>query len=257
MPRQQCPERVVSGVGPVRDGASAAQRFTPRLERSEPRDLVGLSRYRQRWRRAAAAYRRCFRCQTGSPDAGVVDPPTARSPACGQVTTYCRELPDVALDANPDTGYIVYCTTPDCQAAGGRCSAAPVQRTPLLAAMTADANGYSLAHGGGRLGFASPFLYSHAGTGLFRDVTAGSNSIDRRTGVSGGSGLRHGDRSRCTRRRTTRHHPGRRHRIAVNLRCHILDRDRIGEHASAPPRRSLSRARCRTRLPGSRWHPGR
>ena len=27
---------------------------------------------------------------------------------CGQTTTQCREVPDVSLDANPDTGYIVY-----------------------------------------------------------------------------------------------------------------------------------------------------
>ena len=110
-------------------------------------------------------------------NAGVVDSTYSSKSACGQVTTYCRELPDVALDANPDTGYIVYCTTPDCQGAGWTLLGGTSAGTPLLAAMTADANGYSLAHGGGRMGFASPLLYSHAGTGLFRDVTAGSNNI--------------------------------------------------------------------------------
>ena len=41
--------------------------------------------------------------QTG---AGVVN--SFSNPAlCGQTTTQCREVPDVSLDANPDTGYIV------------------------------------------------------------------------------------------------------------------------------------------------------
>ena len=87
---------------------------------------------------------------------------------CGLTARYCREVPDVALDGNWDTGYIT-----KFQGAwnpiGGTSAAAP-----LLAAMTADANTYSIAHGGGRLGFASPFFYSHPG--IFRDITVGTNN---------------------------------------------------------------------------------
>lgn len=87
---------------------------------------------------------------------------------CG---SYCREVPDVALDGNPDTGYIVRLDG-SWTIEGGTSAAAP-----LLAAMTADANSYSLAFGGTRVGFANPFFYQHAGTPLFRDVTMGTNSI--------------------------------------------------------------------------------
>ncbi len=111
--------------------------------------------------------------------AGAIDSTYSSKSACGETTRYCRELPDVALDANPDTGYIVYCTADACGGTSGGWTlfGGTSAATPLLAAMTADADGYSIAHGGGRLGFASPFLYSLAGTALFRDVTVGSNSI--------------------------------------------------------------------------------
>jgi len=109
--------------------------------------------------------------------------------ACGQTTRYCREVPDVALDANPDSGYLIYCTTSQCLSAGwipiGGTSAA----APLLAAMTADANEDSLSNAGGRLGFASPFFYANAATaGMFRDVTVGSNNIVGGTAYPAGTG---------------------------------------------------------------------
>ena len=50
-----------------------------------------------------------------------------------------------------------------------------------MAAITADANTYSLANAGGRMGFANPFLYhvydSTPSTGTFTDVTVGNNNI--------------------------------------------------------------------------------
>jgi subtilase family serine protease len=115
--------------------------------------------------------------QTGT---GVIEPSYSSMTPCGQTVHYCRELPDVSLNANPDTGYVIYCTNPSqAQCAGigwlqvGGTSAA----SPLMAAITADANTYSLANGGARIGFASPFLYSELGTSVFRDVTLGSNNI--------------------------------------------------------------------------------
>jgi kumamolisin len=90
---------------------------------------------------------------------------------CGQTTTQCREVPDVALDANPDTGYIVNVSGYGWVPIGGTSAA-----TPLLAAMTANANTYSLAHSGVRLGFAAPFFYAHPD--IVRDLTVGSNKLN-------------------------------------------------------------------------------
>jgi len=84
----------------------------------------------------------------------------------------CREVPDVSFDANPITGYIVY--------SGGkwRLFGGTSAGAPLLAAIIADADSYSIAHGGGRMGgSANPFFYAHAGAPLFRDITLGSNNI--------------------------------------------------------------------------------
>jgi subtilase family serine protease len=97
---------------------------------------------------------------------------------CGNFGSYCREVPDIALDAAPSTGYIMHCTVTvgECPngtpwfGVGGTSAAAP-----LMAAITADANSYSMAHGGGRMGFANPFLYSTPSS--FFDVTSGNNSI--------------------------------------------------------------------------------
>ena len=82
---------------------------------------------------------------------------------CGNPTGFCRQVPDIALDAQPNTGYIITCTS----AASGCPSGIPwfpvggtSAGAPLMAAITADANTYSLPHGGQRMGFANPLLYS-------------------------------------------------------------------------------------------------
>jgi subtilase family serine protease len=105
--------------------------------------------------------------------AGVDEPGYSSSAACGQTTLLCREVPDVALDANPDSGYVLRLTTPLGNAwtqAGGTSAGAP-----LMAAVTADVDTASAAAGGQPLGFANPFLYAHPG--VFRDITVGTNSI--------------------------------------------------------------------------------
>jgi subtilase family serine protease len=95
---------------------------------------------------------------------------------CGNFGSYCRHTPDVALDADPEKGYIIYCTSAQCGpnpwlTVGGTSASAP-----LMAAIAADANTYSLANPGthARMGFANPFLYSQAGT--FADVPLGSGN---------------------------------------------------------------------------------
>lgn len=103
---------------------------------------------------------------------------------CGNPAGFCRQVPDIALDANPSTGYIIECTS----TASGCPSGIPwfpvggtSAGAPLMAAITADANSYSLSvPGGQRMGFANPLLYSDPS--LFSDITQGSNSIN-------GSGL--------------------------------------------------------------------
>ena len=102
---------------------------------------------------------------------------------CGNPTGFCRQVPDIALDAKPSTGYIIKCTS-----LASHCPRGvpwfPVGGTsggaPLMAAITADANTYSLLHGGQRMGFANPLLYSDPA--LFWDITRGANSVN-------GSGL--------------------------------------------------------------------
>jgi subtilase family serine protease len=84
----------------------------------------------------------------------------------------CREVPDVSLDANPYTGYIIY-SGGSWRLFGGTSAGAP-----LLSAMIADADSYSLTNGGRRLGgSANAFFYANAGAPLFRDITMGSNNI--------------------------------------------------------------------------------
>ena len=66
---------------------------------------------------------------------------------CGNPAGFCRQVPDIALDANPNTGYIIECTS----IASGCPSGIPwfpvggtSAGAPLMAAITADANTYSL-----------------------------------------------------------------------------------------------------------------
>lgn len=92
-----------------------------------------------------------------------------------------REVPDVSADADPASGYAVYCTVTaaGCSASGwievGGTSAA----APLWAGSTAVINQYLQQQGKSRLGFANPTLYNLAATqqahAPFHDVTGGNN----------------------------------------------------------------------------------
>ena len=69
-------------------------------------------------------------------------------------------MPDVSLNATAGRrGYIVHCTAGDCFREGWMLSGGTSASAPLMAGIVADANQYSQAHGGQRLGFANPFLY--------------------------------------------------------------------------------------------------
>ncbi|MGI9185011.1 MAG: protease pro-enzyme activation domain-containing protein [Solirubrobacteraceae bacterium] len=107
---------------------------------------------------------------------------------CGHPGGYCRQVPDVAADANPATGYVIYWNgsgaspgqTAGWQAIGGTSGAAPV-----WAALVALADS-SLPCAGAPLGGALPALYRSAGAdyaGTFNDVQSGNNDF---AGTHGG-----------------------------------------------------------------------
>ncbi|HVB21630.1 MAG TPA: protease pro-enzyme activation domain-containing protein [Ktedonobacteraceae bacterium] len=92
-----------------------------------------------------------------------------------------REVPDVSADADPASGYAVYCTASaaGCPSTGwievGGTSAA----APLWAGSTAAINSYLQQQGKSRVGFANPVIYGLNNTqqqyAPFHDVTSGTN----------------------------------------------------------------------------------
>jgi kumamolisin len=95
---------------------------------------------------------------------------------CAGGSLKCRVTPDVAMDAAPARGYVMFShgfggSGGSWSAVGGTSAAAP-----LMAAITADANEAAATD----LGFANPFIYDAAGDGLvagdFNDILTGSNS---------------------------------------------------------------------------------
>ncbi len=95
-----------------------------------------------------------------------------------------REVPDVSLDADPNTGYAIYCTVS--AACGGFGSWFPIGGTsaaaPMWAAFMALTNEKTLHDGGFNIGFINPFLYqidqNAGGTSYandFHDITIGNN----------------------------------------------------------------------------------
>jgi len=92
-----------------------------------------------------------------------------------------REVPDVSADADPATGYSVYCTVSasGCPSSGWIVVGGTSAAAPLWAGSTATINEYLQKQGKSRMGFANPVLY-----GLFNgqepfppfhDVTSGNN----------------------------------------------------------------------------------
>ena len=101
---------------------------------------------------------------------------------CGRSHGYCREVPDVSIDADPTTGYVVYWngagTVPGAavgwQVLGGTSGAAPI-----WAALLALADS-SPACGGTAIGYANPALYGAASRSYaqdFHDVLQGNNDF--------------------------------------------------------------------------------
>jgi len=102
-----------------------------------------------------------------------------------------RQAPDVSLNADPNTGYPIYCSVAvaNCSSTspwiivGGTSAAAP-----MWAAMMALVNEESVKAGGFNIGFANPLLYQVASNSTqyandFHDVSTGTNDY---SGFQGG-----------------------------------------------------------------------
>jgi hypothetical protein len=121
------------------------------------------------------------------PGLGVRGPAAAGS-TCENPSGLCREVPDVAADGDPSSGYLIYWNGKNTvsgapagwQGIGGTSGAAP-----LWAALLTLADG-SGACSTSPVGYANPALYRAAAQGYaadFNDVTTGNNDF---TGTNGG-----------------------------------------------------------------------
>ena len=97
------------------------------------------------------------------------------------LTNLNREVPDVSADADPATGYSVYCTVTEalCTTKGWLRVGGTSAAAPLWAAIATDMNGYLVSQKKPTLGSASAdlyTLYNHAQTyAPYYDITTGNN----------------------------------------------------------------------------------
>ena len=115
---------------------------------------------------------------------GVVNTYSSGVP-CGS-SGYCREVPDVSASADPNNGYVIFCSEGFyCKLEGGGWFAAggTSAAAPLWAALLAVAD-QGL---GSPIGFVNPDLYAIAAdastSSAFNDITVGNNDF---TGSHGG-----------------------------------------------------------------------
>jgi subtilase family serine protease len=107
---------------------------------------------------------------------------------CSAAAGYCRQVPDVSINADPAMGYISYFngTGNDHQAlAGWQGTGGTSSASPVWAALFALSDALP-ACGGESIGFANPSLYALAGSSestYFNDVSSGGNDF---TGTASG-----------------------------------------------------------------------
>ncbi|WP_405012288.1 protease pro-enzyme activation domain-containing protein [Kitasatospora sp. NBC_01539] len=154
----------------------------------------------------------------------------------------CRQVPDVAALADPNTGYFVIGgrDDEDWNIWGGTSAAAP-----LWAAIVATANVSTQCAANGPVGFLNPALYKLAGnSAVFGDVTAGNNAL---TGYdNNGNVVGYGSGYNATSGydlATGLGSPKGRGLIAAL--CHQLPSQPAGTYTSLQPKRLLD-----TRTPG-------
>lgn len=92
-----------------------------------------------------------------------------------------RQVPDISADADPNSGYSVFCTSSaaGCPASGWISVGGTSAAAPLWAGAAADINQYLTGLGKSRLGFANPTWYLLACNTQtftpFHDITSGNN----------------------------------------------------------------------------------
>jgi kumamolisin len=87
-----------------------------------------------------------------------------------------RNVPDIAADANPNTGYSIYCPGLDCEDIGWGAVGGTSLASPIWAAMMSVVNSDRVNAGLPRLGYFTPLLYSLGKTGTgFHDIVSGTN----------------------------------------------------------------------------------
>ncbi len=97
------------------------------------------------------------------------------------LTNAKREVPDISADADPNTGYSVYCTVvvAGCDSSGWITIGGTSAAAPLWAAIATDTNGYLSGLGDNTLGSASSLIYRLYNTtqtyAAYHDVTTGNN----------------------------------------------------------------------------------
>ena len=131
--------------------------------------------------------------QTGPGTQSTFSSGTPCSAPAGQ---YCREVPDVSADADPASGYAVYCTVTNagCPSTGWITVGGTSAGAPLWAGSTALINQYLQSQGKAVMGNANPALYglynAQQQSPAFHDVTTGNNLYyPATTGYDMGSGI--------------------------------------------------------------------
>lgn len=112
---------------------------------------------------------------------GVLSSYSSGAPCSAPAGKFCREVPDVSADANPTSGYAVYCTVNNagCPSTGWMDIGGTSAAAPLWAGSAALINQYLQAKGKPVLGSANATLYAllNAQPALapFHDITTGNN----------------------------------------------------------------------------------
>jgi subtilase family serine protease len=98
-----------------------------------------------------------------------------------QYSNGMREMPDLSADADPNSGYSIYCTVAaaGCPSSGWMVVGGTSAAAPLWTAATAIMNQYLTGNGKSRIGFANPTWYQIASNTQtytpYHDITTGNN----------------------------------------------------------------------------------
>jgi hypothetical protein len=119
---------------------------------------------------------------------GVTNPLSSGTPCNAPAGTICRESPDVSLNADPNDGYLVYCSSVAAHCTGGWYIVGGTSAAaPMWAAMMALTDEMSLRMGNFGLGYINPLLYQVANNAStyatsFHDITSGNNDYNNLNG---------------------------------------------------------------------------